>query len=104
MGELATVVGGATTLVTSSINHPLGMAGLAGGVVVVAGDEEMKDRRCWEHVLHIDEAESAPPGFDNNKIDFHRKNGMLLHELARHCEVLKNDAEHLILKNAYGEQ
>jgi hypothetical protein len=96
---------------------PLGWVILGGSImssiVIVAGDEDMRERCCWEQVLRIDgnddddETNSAPI-IPNNRIETCRKHGMLLGELASHCEVLKtkeetNESEKLILKNRYGE-
>ena len=103
---------------------PLGWVAVVGAamssIVIVAGDEEMRKRCCWEDVLRIDETNSTPKEADSafnetnsapmprSKIDFHRQNGMLLSDLASHCEVLKtkeegDEPEKLILKNQHGE-
>ena len=101
---------------------PLGWVAMAGGllsgVVIVAGDEELRQRCCWEDVLRInekaaskpesafDEPESAP--MPESQIEFHRQNGMLLQDLASRCEVMKtvekgDEPDKLILKNPYGD-
>ena len=98
---------------------PLGWVAMAGGImsgiVIVAGDEEMRQRCCWEDVLRInepkpesafDEPESVP--MPESQIEFHRQNGMLLQDLASRCEVLKttepgDEPDRLILKNPYGD-
>ncbi|KAF2129158.1 hypothetical protein P153DRAFT_404154 [Dothidotthia symphoricarpi CBS 119687] len=104
MAQLAQGAAAAGSIITTVSTHPLGVAALAGAAVVVAGDEEMKDLRCWEKILHINEdGYERPSGFNDDKIEFHRKHGILLHELTRHCEMFKNDNGHVILKNAYGE-
>ncbi|MCJ1421093.1 hypothetical protein MMC32_007455 [Xylographa parallela] len=101
---------------------PLGWVAMAGGIlsgiVIVAGDEEMRERCCWEDVLRIHETGGSKPesaldepeavSMPESKIEFHRQNGMLLQDLASHCEVMKttepgDEPDKLILKNPYGD-
>jgi hypothetical protein len=87
----------------------MGWVALAGaamsGIVIVAGDNNTQEWNCWEHVLRIDEMNSAP--IPESRIEACRKHGMLMGELVNHCEVLKteetDDYEKLILKNQLGE-
>ncbi|MCJ1284992.1 hypothetical protein MMC26_004329 [Xylographa opegraphella] len=100
---------------------PLGWVAMAGGllsgVVIVAGDAEMRQRCCWEDVLRINEPDLKPESaFDGpeaaplseSQIGFHRQNGMLLQDLAARCEVMKtveagDEPDRLVLKNPYGD-
>ena len=74
--------------------------------MIVAGDKETRNRNCWEDVLPIDETDSSP--IPHHKIGFHRENGMLLHDLAFKCAVIKtneegDENEKLIMKNKDGK-
>lgn len=68
------------------------------GVVIVAGEETMATHDCWEQVLSSNE-------LDEEKASLHREHGILLPELATHCDILKSKCDRrLILRNQKGEQ
>ncbi|KAF8186458.1 hypothetical protein K438DRAFT_2019758 [Mycena galopus ATCC 62051] len=108
-GVLAPLVAPALALGAAG---PLGWVALAGGVmsgiIIVAGDEEFKEKCCWEQVLRLDERKSWAAAIPEHKVQLCREHGMLLSDLCCHCEVMKtteegNESEKLIVKNEFGE-
>lgn len=90
-----------TILMASIPSGPFGWVIAGGavlsGAVIVAGDADMAKPCCWEQVLNSGE-------LDDEKAAFHQEHGILLPELAKHCDVFKDkEDEKLILRNQNGE-
>lgn len=84
------------------------VAGVAGaaGLVVVAGDEDLVDRRCWQQIIlpgaggegsksafsnSVNSADDAEHEPIDNDIDFHNEHGMLLSQVLLHTEAFKSN-------------
>ncbi|KAG5650041.1 hypothetical protein H0H81_000991 [Sphagnurus paluster] len=108
-----------TAAVAAAAAGPLGwlVAGTvaAAGVVVVAGDEELVDRCCWQQILFprsnafsvllaTDESKSQDSEPIDIDIDFHSRHGMLLSQVLSHTKAFKSkDDERLVVKNKWDE-
>ncbi|KAH6909907.1 hypothetical protein BKA70DRAFT_1472308 [Coprinopsis sp. MPI-PUGE-AT-0042] len=73
--------------------------GAAVGLVVVAGDEELRDFGCWKRAIGSD----ALASLSEDKVAFHAEHGMLLPHVLDHCESLQDAEGRLVLKNRLGE-
>jgi len=71
--------------------------GFAVGIIIVAGNAEMEKPCCWERVLNSNELSAR-------EAEFHKEHGILLNDLAKHCELFRDKADDkVILRNKKGE-
>ncbi|KAG8888378.1 hypothetical protein FRB98_007773 [Tulasnella sp. 332] len=71
--------------------------GFAVGMIIVAGDADMEKPCCWERVLNSKE-------LSDREAEFHKEHGILLPDLAKHCEIFRDKADDkVIFRNKKGE-
>ncbi|KDN46762.1 hypothetical protein RSAG8_04142, partial [Rhizoctonia solani AG-8 WAC10335] len=66
---------------------------LLSGVVLVAGNDEKPDARCWEQVLGPDHLKKM----DDSKRAIHGEHGMLLQDVASYCKAYKDEKEEVLI-------